>query len=80
MGGRFASDGEAEEFFIGQRRRRVGEKIGRFLVALNEDKGMAHNGLPCLIEPFDLVPVRSAFVDTVPSRRIPVMLCLPAWK
>lgn len=31
--------------------RRVGEKIGRSLVAVSEARGMAHNGLALPVEP-----------------------------
>jgi hypothetical protein len=71
-GGRFASDGKPEDCCTDELGRRVAEKIGRFLVALNEDKGMAHNGLACPVGPCDFVPIRSVFVDTVPFWTIPM--------
>lgn len=48
--------------------RRVGEKIGRSLVALNEVRGIAHNELPRPIEPCNRVPLTggSAVVGTLP--------------
>lgn len=47
--------------------RRVGEKIGRSRVAVNEVRGIAHNGLPCPTEPcnFGLLRGRSAVVGTL---------------
>src|SRR5450759_5687068 len=51
--------------------RRVGEKIGRSLVALNEVRGISHNELPRPIEPCNRVPLTggSAVVDTLPLAR-----------
>jgi hypothetical protein len=59
-------DGETEDCRTRELGRRFGEKIGRFLVALNEDKGIAHNGLACPTALRALAPPRLTFVDTLP--------------
>ena len=55
--------------------RRDGEKIGRSLVGLNEDRGIAHNGLPRPSEPC-VFALSTGTSDTVGKLISFVALCV----